>query len=131
MRLLLDTHVAIWAILDDPRLSGEARDLVSNLANDVVVSAASVWEITIKNALSRGRRNDMKVSGKEALGYFRAAGFLMLPISVEHAAGVASLPDHHSDPFDRLLIAQANLETLQLVTADKHVARYGGSILLI
>ena len=131
MKLLLDTHVALWAISDDPRLSSSARDLVSNLANDVVVSAASVWEITIKHTLSRGRRSDMAVSGKEALRYFRAAGFLMLPISVEHTVGVASLPNHHNDPFDRLLIAQANLETLQLVTADKQVARYGGSILLI
>ena len=130
MRLLLDTHVAVWAILDDPQLSRHVRDLISDLANTVIVSAASVWEIAIKHSLARGRPNDMAISGSEAVACFRTAGYTILPISAEHAAGVASLPDHHSDPFDRLLVSQANLETLQLVTADKRLALYGGAILL-
>jgi PIN domain nuclease of toxin-antitoxin system len=120
--LLLDTHVALWALTDDPRLSRRARALIEDPANDVLVSAASVWEIAIKHALGRG---DMPISGDQALDWFRQAGYALLPIAPDHAAAVEHLPDHHRDPFDRLLVAQAIAEPLRLLTRDPLVLRYG------
>ncbi len=122
MRLLLDTHVALWALTDDPRLSQRARVLIEDPANDILVSAASVWEIAIKHALGRG---DMPISGEQALDWFRQAGYRLLPIAPEHAAAVEHLPDHHRDPFDRLLVSQARGEPLRLLTHDPLVLRYG------
>ncbi len=122
MRLLLDTHVALWALTDDPRLSQRARVLIEDPANDVFVSAASVWEIAIKHALGRG---DMPISGDQALDWFRQAGYQLLPIAPEHAAAVEQLPSHHRDPFDRLLVSQAITEPLRLLTHDPLVLRYG------
>ena len=122
MRLLLDTDVALWALTDDPRLSQRARALIADPANDVLVSAASVWEIAIKHALGRG---DMPISGDQALDWFRQAGYQLLPIAPEHAAAVEHLPDHHRDPFDRMLVAQATAEPLRLLTHDPLVLRYG------
>jgi PIN domain nuclease of toxin-antitoxin system len=105
VNLLLDTHIALWAITDAAALP--ARALISESANEVWISAVSVWEIAIKHGLGRG---DMPVSGAEALGYFDEAGYRMLPITPAHAAAAASLPPHHQDPFDRLLVAQARAE---------------------
>lgn len=126
MRLLLDTHVALWAIADDSRLSAAARLLIEAPTNEVLVSAVSVWEIAIKHALGRG---DMPVSAAQALGFFQQAGFSMLAVSAAHAAAVEALPSIHADPFDRLLIAQAFHEPLRLLTHDATVAKYGGSII--
>ena len=81
MRLLLDTHVAIWAITDNPNLPAKARELIANLANLVTVSVASIWEISIKRALACGKPNDMPISGAEAAEYFRSAGYTLLNIS--------------------------------------------------
>jgi PIN domain nuclease of toxin-antitoxin system len=122
LNLLLDTHVALWALTNDPRLSRRARALIEDPANDVLVSAASVWEIAIKHALGRG---DMPISGDQALDWFRQAGYALLPIAPDHAAAVEHLPDHHRDPFDRLLVAQAIAEPLRLLTRDPLVLRYG------
>ena len=100
MNLLLDTHVALWAITDDERLSAMARELIQSPRNAVWISAVSVWEIAIKHTLGR---EIMPISGKEALGYFRQAGYLFLAIQPEHGAAVEDLAAHHQDPFDRLL----------------------------
>lgn len=129
MNLLLDTHVALWAITADPRLPPDIQDLIADPDNSVVVSAASVWEISIKHALARGRPNDMPISGTQAVGYFRAAGYGLLNISAEHAAAVETLPALHADPFDRLLVAQALTEPLRLVTRDPNVAAYSETII--
>jgi PIN domain nuclease of toxin-antitoxin system len=129
LRLLLDTHVALWAITADPRLPQAIQDLIADPQNSVQVSAASVWEISIKHALARGRANDMPISGAEALGYFRASGYGMLDISVEHAAAVETLPTLHADPFDRLLIAQALTEPMRLITHDLKVAAYSKTVI--
>ena len=131
MRLLLDTHIAIWAIGKVARLPPLARDLILDPANSVAVSAVSIWEITIKHAFDRGRPNDIAISGATALGYFRDAGFEIIPILPEHAIAVADLPSLHKDPFDRLLVAQAKVETLQILTSDKIVAAYGGMVTLV
>ena len=103
MNLLLDTHVALWAITDDERLSAMARELIQSPRNAVWISAVSVWEIAIKHTLGR---EIMPISGKKALGYFRQAGYLFLAIQPEHGAAVEDLAAHHQDPFDRLLVAQ-------------------------
>lgn len=128
MRLLLDTHVALWALVDSPRLSVRARALIEAPENEIWVSAASLWEIAIKHGLARG---DMPLSGDQALGYFRQAGYRLLAISAEHAAAVETLPQIHADPFDRMLIAQARTEPLRLVTADSTVERYGEPVVRV
>ena len=128
MHLLLDTHIALWALADDARLPARGRQLITDPDNRVTVSAASVWEISIKHSLARG---DMPVSGAQALQWFRQAGFALLPITAEHAAAVEQLPRLHADPFDRLLVAQALTEPLHLLTHDANVARYSDSIELI
>lgn len=128
MRLLLDTHVALWAITSDLRLSKAARDLISAPTNAILVSAASVWEIAIKHALGRG---DMPVSGSEALGYFERSGYELLDVTPAHAAAVEALPPIHSDPFDRMLVAQALSEPLRLVTRDRVVVRYSDTIITV
>ncbi|WP_158923493.1 type II toxin-antitoxin system VapC family toxin [Acidisphaera sp. S103] len=131
MRLLLDTHIAIWAIADHPNLSVKARNLINDPDNAIVVSAATIWEIAIKHALARGSVNDMPISGDEALGFFREAGFEMLDISPAHAAAVETLTPLHGDPFDRLLVAQAMAVPLRLVTHDQKIAAYSDSIILV
>lgn len=128
MNLLLDTHVALWAITDSPKLPAAARDLILAQTSTIFVSTASVWEIGIKYSLQRG---DMPVSGKAALQYFRQAGYRVLAIEAEHAIAVEALALHHHDPFDRLLIAQALTEPLRLVTHDRQVARYSDTIFLV
>jgi len=105
MRLLLDTQIALWALTDSPRLSVDARELIGDADNEVYCSAATVWEIAIKHALARV---DMPVSGAEARQLFLDAGFEELPITSTHAAATEDLPFHHTDPFDRILIAQAS-----------------------
>jgi len=131
VRLLLDTHIALWAIVADARLPRQAEDLIADQNNVVVISAASVWEITIKHALPRGLPTDMPVSGPDALAYFKAAGYDLLAVTAEHAAAVATLPDLHRDPFDRLIVAQALQEPLRLITHDPTVKAYSDSILLV
>jgi PIN domain nuclease of toxin-antitoxin system len=128
MRLLLDTHIALWALTDDPRLSPRARALINDPANQVIVSAATVWEIAIKHALGR---DDMPISGDEALDWFRRAGYDLLPISPAHAAAIEHLPEHHRDPFDRLLVAQAITEPLRLLSRDPLVIRYGDAVIAV
>jgi len=128
VRLLLDTHIALWALTDDPRLSQRARALIDDPANQVMVSAATVWEIAIKHALGR---DDMPISGDEALEWFRQAGYDLLPITPAHAAAVEHLPDHHRDPFDRLLVAQAMTEPLRLLSRDPLVVRYGDAVMAV
>ena len=128
MNLLLDTHVALWAITDSPKLPPKARELIASPRTTVWISVASVWEIAIKHALGRG---DMPVSGQEAGRYFRESGYRFLPIETEHAFAVQDLAVHHHDPFDRLLVAQALVEPMRLMTHDPMVARYSDTIIKI
>jgi len=128
LNLLLDTHVALWAITDSPKLSQKARDLIKSPKATVWVSVASVWEIAIKHSLARG---DMPVSGRDALGYFQDSGYRFLPIEAEHALAVEELPTHHQDPFDRILVAQALVEPMRLMTHDPLVALYSDTIIKI
>jgi PIN domain nuclease of toxin-antitoxin system len=129
VRLLLDTHVALWAVADDRRLSAKARTLIVDPANEIVVSAASLWEIAIKHALARGTPNDMPISAFEALGFFQEAGYELLDISPAHVVTIETLPTLHADPFDRILVAQALNVPLRLLTHDPKVARYSDVII--
>ncbi len=128
MNLLLDTHVALWAITDNPKLSQKARDLIASPKTNVWVSAANVWEIAIKHSLGRG---DMPVSGRDAMRYFQESGYRFLPVEAEHAVAVEELPAHHQDPFDRILVAQALVEPMRLLTHDPLVALYSDTIIKI
>ena len=128
MNLLLDTHIALWAITDSPKLPKKARDMIESSKSTVWISAATVWEIAIKHSLGRG---DMPVSSQDALRYFRESGYRFLPVEPEHAAAVEELATHHADPFDRILVAQALVEPLRLMTHDPMVARYNDTIIKI
>jgi len=125
VRLLLDTQIALWALTDNPKLSKTARDLILDRGNDIYFSAATVWEIAIKHSLARG---DMPVSGSEAAGLLKKAGFVELPMTAAHASAIETLPPHHADPFDRMLVAQAMTEPLRLITHDRLLSQYGDSV---
>jgi len=117
-RLLLDTEAFIWWDANDPQLGGNARTLIQN-ADEVYVSAASAWEITIKVALGKlqtTRRPSRAVA---------ESGFEELPITFEHAEAVADLPRHHNDPFDRLIVAAAGIESLTIISSDRLLGPYG------
>jgi PIN domain nuclease of toxin-antitoxin system len=118
-RFLLDTHVFLWWLGDDPRLGGEARALIADPDNTVFVSAASGWEIGIKRAL--GKLHAPPDLEREV----ERNGFTPLPVTFFHGEQAGALPPHHRDPFDRMLIAQAQAEGLLLVTADNHFSAYG------
>lgn len=128
MNLLLDTHVALWAITDHPQLPQKARELIEAPKSTVWISAATVWEIAIKHSFGRG---EMPVSSRDALRYFGESGYRFLSVEPEHVAAVEDLPPHHADPFDRILVAQAFVEPMRLITHDAMVARYGDFILRI
>ena len=125
MRLLLDTHVFLWAVTANKRLKSSARELLS-AADAVYISAASIWEIAFKARLGK-----IEADAASLVDAIDSSGFQELPVTARHAAAVAKLPPHHSDPFDRLLLAQAFLEPLRLVTADPALTVYGGAIELL
>jgi len=116
VRVLLDTHILLWTVLDDPRLSVSQLDAVGT--GELYLSAASVWEIGIKRAL--GKLN----VPEEIFSIAVDAGCRPLPISWTHAETAASLPPHHADPFDRMLIAQAQCEGLKLISSDARMTAY-------
>ncbi len=128
--MLLDTHIALWAVTEDDHLSNKARDLIAEPSNEVFVSVAAVWEIAIKHAVRR-RVSAMPVSGQTALHDFRAAGFQVLDIIPAHVLALEALPSLHGDPFDRIMVAQALATPLRLLTRDRQVAAYSDSIILV
>ncbi|MBJ2287008.1 type II toxin-antitoxin system VapC family toxin [Pseudomonas haemolytica] len=125
MRLLLDTHILLWALNDDPKLSGKARKLIENAA-EVYVSAATFWEMAIKVGVGK-----LAVDLDEIREYCLESGFVELPITLEHAIAVKDLEHHHKDPFDRLIIATALSEPMKLLTADPQVAQYTSLAMLV
>lgn len=124
MRVLLDTHLLLWALSAPSKVPAAARKLIA--ASDVHVSAASIWEIDIKTAIGR-----LSANPREVLAALEPAGFLELPVTGEHAARVSDLPSIHRDPFDRLLIAQALTEPMHLLTNDAILARYGDIVTVV
>lgn len=127
MRVLLDTHIALWAVVGSRRLSRQAQQFILE-ADEVHVSAATLWEIAIKHALGRG---DMPVSSAQALQAFRDAGYTLLAVRPEHAVRTQDLPAIHGDPFDRMLVAQAQFEPMTLMTSDRLLGQYGAGVMLV
>ncbi|MDO9414879.1 type II toxin-antitoxin system VapC family toxin [Pararhizobium sp.] len=124
---MLDTHVAIWAVSSPEMLSSSIASIITDPQNEIYVSVASIWEISIKFAMARP--SSVPFSGQDAIGYFENAGCRMLSITPQHAAATERLVTLHRDPFDRLLIAQAITEPLVLISKDRNVASYSPSFL--
>ncbi|MCA8036961.1 type II toxin-antitoxin system VapC family toxin [Burkholderia semiarida] len=124
MRLLFDTHIFLWMVANNPKLSMRARSLIDS-AEEVFISSASIWEVAIKAG-----KGKLDVDVDRLVDKLRASRYRELPVRATHGAAVRHLPPHHGDPFDRLLVAQAWCEPLLLVTADSHLAQYGESQIL-
>jgi len=125
MKLLVDTHLLLWAANAPERLPAKALPLLNNPDHELLFSAASIWEIAIKNGLGR---EDFQVDARLLRRGLLDNGYLELPITSAHAVFVESLPPIHKDPFDRILVAQATAEGITLITADSVVAKYPGPI---
>jgi PIN domain nuclease of toxin-antitoxin system len=121
MRVLLDTNILLWALIAPERLAPDIRAMLENPATEVLFSAASLWEIAIKAGLGRA---DFAVEPAEILAAALDSGFVELPVHAAAALRVMTLPPHHRDPFDRLLVAQAMSEPAILYTADAQLAAY-------
>ncbi|HWM54268.1 MAG TPA: type II toxin-antitoxin system VapC family toxin [Solirubrobacterales bacterium] len=118
MKLLLDTHAMIWVFSAPGLLSAEARNAISAEGNEVFISVISPWEVEIKRAKKRLRAPDDLSDAVEA------HRFQLLPVLLRHTKAIGSMPDHHGDPFDRMLVAQATVDGLTLVTSDRTLRRY-------
>jgi PIN domain nuclease of toxin-antitoxin system len=119
--LLLDTHVLLWALREDAQLSRPARKLIEDGENQIFVSAASIWEIAIKQA-----RGLLRLDMETVVEILKAQSFEELPVRIAHTLHLRDLPNHHRDPFDRILIAQSITEHLRLMTADETILSYEG-----
>lgn len=128
MKLLLDTHLLLWAAGEPEKLSETARSLLLDETNRLFFSAGSIWEIVIKRGL---RRDDFRVDPLRLRRMLVANGYTEVPILSDHALALDTLPLLHRDPFDRILIAQARSEGMQLLTVDEHVARYGEGVVSV
>jgi PIN domain nuclease of toxin-antitoxin system len=128
MRLLLDTHILLWGAFEPARLSRAASSLIESPNNEISFSALSLWEIAIKT--SRGRADFRVDAGALRRGLFDN-GYAELAVTGAHAAALAGLPPIHKDPFDRMLVAQAMIEGLTLLTADPAIAKYPGPVRLV
>jgi PIN domain nuclease of toxin-antitoxin system len=124
MKLLLDSHAFLWWLAEDPKLQTGARQAVADPSSVVHVSAASVWELSIKASLGK-----LDLDGADLVEEIAANDFVELPILARHALAAATLPRHHDDPFDRMLIAQAQVEGLTIVTRDSAFRFYGAALL--
>ena len=128
MKLLLDTHLLLWAAGEPKKLSPKARRLIADTDNELIFSAASIWEVAIKRALGRA---DFQVDTRLFRRGLIDNGYVELPVFSAHAVAVEALLPFHKDPFDRLLVAQSLVEGIVLLTGNAWVAQYGGSIRLV
>ena len=128
MKLLLDTHLLLWAAGRPEALSDEARNLIDDSGNELLFSVASIWEVVIKQGLGRA---DFKADARLLRRGLLDNGYRELPIASEHVVAIDGLPPIHKDPFDRLLVAQARAEGVTLLTADAAVARYADPVRLV
>jgi PIN domain nuclease of toxin-antitoxin system len=128
MKLLLDTHLLLWAAGDPDRLSDTARTMIADSANRLYFSSASIWEIVIKKGLGR---DDFRVDPARLRTMLVANGYEEIVVESDHALAVDLLPQLHKDPFDRILLAQARVERLLLMTADSQITNYGDGIVAV
>ena len=128
MRLLLDTHILLWAASDPGRLTPEARNLLGDPATELLFSTASIWEVVIKKALGR---KDFQIEPRQFRDGLIQNGYSELAIRSEHTLAVGLLPPIHKDPFDRMLIAQAQVENISLLTMDNKLSRYSSPVKLV
>jgi PIN domain nuclease of toxin-antitoxin system len=128
LNILLDTHIALWALSDDQKLSAAARALILDENNRIFTSVASMWEIAIKRAFKPDR---IPVSGIEFLHFCEQAGYESLPIRERHVIALESLPPVHTDPFDRILVAQARAEALLFLTHNVTLSAYGAEVRVV
>jgi PIN domain nuclease of toxin-antitoxin system len=125
MRILPDTHILMWVAIDSAKLPGAARQMLIDQNNQIYFTALTIWEIAIKTALGKKGFDTDAATFRRALV---ANGYIELPITSEHAIAVSALPPLHKDPFDRILIAQATVEGITLITSDRQLAKYPGPI---
>ena len=128
MKLLLDTHLLLWAAGEPRRLSRRARGLIDNLGNELFFSPASLWEVVIKRGLGRP---DFKVDARVLRRGLLDNGYGELPIASDHVVAIDSLPSIHKGPFDRVLVAQATVEGITLLTTDSVISQYPGPIMVV
>ncbi len=121
MRILLDTHALLWHFEDSPSLSPSAKNLINNSQTRLFISAATIWELSIKTSL---RKLNLAAPVRDVIDGYVQTGATLLSVTPEHGLATASLPWHHRDPFDRMLIAQAQLEELVLLTCDGRIREY-------
>ena len=128
MKILLDTYLLLWAAAMPDRLSAAARALITDEANELLFSAASLWEVAIKQGLGRA---DFHADARLLRRGLIDNGYVELPITGAHAMAIEGLPPIHRDPFDRMLVAQAEVEGVVLLTGDAGVGRYGGVVRVV
>jgi PIN domain nuclease of toxin-antitoxin system len=126
MKIIIDTHILLWWVSNDRQLPIKARRLIENPANKISVSVASIWEIAIKRALGR-----IEINLKELEEALKINNLETLAVKLDHAIEVSELPQHHSDPFDRMLVAQSLAESAHLLTHDKQLRKYGKAVLVV
>lgn len=127
MRVLLDTHALLWWLFDDPQLSNPAREVIKSIDTQVFASSASAWEIATKHRL--GKLPEAQEASRNLPGLLRAARIDALPITMEHAIAAGSLASPHRDPFDHMLIAQAMIEKMAIITSDSEFAQFDVKII--
>ena len=126
MKLIIDTQILIWWLTANKRLPNKAAEIIADGTNEVLVSAASIWEVAIKMSLGK-----IQLSGNNFEERLIASGLTPVAVKLSHALESAALPLHHRDPFDRMLVAQSLIEDCYLLTADKPLAVYGKTVLVI
>jgi len=131
LRLLLDTHIILWRMTNDPRLPRQAVQLMDDEAATIAVSTISIWEVAVKWSVRKGRPDDMPLPGQEFLRALQRARLDTIPVLPAHAAAVDDLPLIHGDPFDRFLIATASHEGMHLLTHDALLRGYGDNVLVV
>lgn len=133
MKLLLDTHIILWALNDNPKLSSQARELIMDAGNDIYYNSASIWETTIKYM---SKPDKIRISGSKLSDLCREMGYQMLPIADNHVKVLETLVYHnqnqvHNDPFDRIMIAQAKADGLKFITHDSKIPFCGESCVMV
>jgi len=126
VKVLLDTHVFLWALTKSEKLTKKAANLITNPENQVLISAATLWEVAIKKSIGR-----IEFVPEQLIDYIHKSGYEQLPVTFDHCTVLADLPLHHRDPFDRMLVAQSIFEPAVLVTHDQTLSQYNCTVMVV